>query len=99
MAKTMEVSATGFKFRTSNFPAAEDMTYMEILWNFFQSLDKLSFATCLEPYTAIYDCGAHRVDVYNQASDPLSFAVQDATPADFCRSLVAQIQELLAAVN
>lgn len=99
MAKTMEVSFGGFKYRYSSFPTAEDTTYMEILWNFFLSLDKLSFATCMEPYTAIYDCAAHRVDVYNQASDPLSFSVQDATPADFCRSLVAQIQELLAAVN
>lgn len=99
MAKTMEVSLSGFKYRYSSFPTAEDTTYMEILWNFFLSLDKLSFVTGVEPYTAVYDCGAHRVDVYNQASDPLSFAVQDATPADFCRSLVAQIQELLASVN
>lgn len=99
MAKTMEVSLGGFKCRYSSFPTAEDITYMEILWNFLQSLDKLSFVTGVEPYTAIYDCAAHRVDVYNQASDPLSFAVQDATPADFCRSLVAQVQELLAAVN
>lgn len=99
MAKTMEVFATGFKFRNDYFPTAEDMTYMEILWNFFQSLDKLSFVTCVEPYAVIYNCGLHTVDVYNQASDPLSFTVQDATPADFCRSLVAQIQELLAAVN
>lgn len=99
MAKAMEVSFAGFKYRCSSFPTAEDMIYMEILWNFFLTLDKLSFITCLEPYSAIYDCAAHRVDVYNQASDPLSFSVQDATPADFCRSLVAKIQELLASVN
>ena len=99
MAKTMEVSCGGLKYRCNSFPTAEDTTYMEILWNFFQSLDKLSFATYVEPYAVVYDCGAHRVDVYSQASDPLSFSVQDATPADFCRSLVAKIQEFLAAVN
>lgn len=99
MTKTMGVSLCGLKYRYSSFPTEEDTTYMEILWNFFQSLDKLSFATGVEPYTAIYNCDLHTVDVHNQASDPLSFAVQDATPADFCRSLVAQIQELLAAVN
>ena len=97
MAKTMEVSAMALKFRNASFPTAEDIVYSEILWNFFQSLDKLSFVTCVEPYTVVYDCAAHRVDVYNQASDPLSFAVQDATPQDFCRSLVAQIQKLLSA--
>ena len=99
MAKTMEVSLAGFKFRNGSFPTAEDMEYSEILWNFFQSLHKLAFVTCLEPYTAVYDCDAHRVDVYNQASDPLSFVVEDATPQDFCRSLVAKVQELLSAVN
>ena len=99
MAKTMEVSLAGFKFRNGSFPTAEDMEYSEILWNFFQSLHKLAFVTYVEPYTAVYDCDAHRVDVYNQASDPLSFVVEDATPQDFCRSLVAKVQELLATVN
>lgn len=99
MAKTMEVSLAGFKFRNGSFPTAEDMEYSEILWNFFQSLHKLAFVTYVEPYTAVYDCAAHRVDVYNQASDPLSFDVEDATPQAFCRSLVAQIQALLDEVK
>lgn len=95
MAKQIEVSAMQVKYVGTDFPHGQDVGLAETLWNFFHTLDKLSPITGVEPYTAILVLDYERVDVYCQASDPLSFRVDTSTVVAFSKSLADKVVSIL----
>lgn len=95
MVKQIEVSAMQVKYVGTDFPHGQDVGLAETLWNFFHTLDKLSPITGVEPYTAIIVLDCERVDVYCQASEPLSFRVDVSTVTAFSRSLAEKVVSIL----
>lgn len=95
MMKQIEVSAMQVKYVGTNFPNMEDVSFAERLWNVFHTLDKLSPITGIEPYMAILVLDCERVDIYCQASDPLSFRVDTSSVADFSKSLADKVVSIL----
>lgn len=95
MAKQIEVTAMSVKYLGTGFPAEQDVKAAESLWNFFHTVDKLSPVTGVEPYIAILIVDERRVDVYCQASDPLSFRVDTSTVSAFSKSLADEVVSIL----
>lgn len=95
MVKQIEVSAMSVKYLGTDFPFGQDVSLAESLWNFFHTVDKLSPITGVEPYIAILVVDERRVDVYCQASDPLSFAVDVSTLTAFSKSLADKVVSIL----
>lgn len=95
MVKQIEVTAMSVKYLGTDFPAGQDVNAAEVLWNFFHTVDKLSPITGVEPYIAILIMDEKRVDVYCQASDPLSFHVDTSSVAAFSKSLADKVVSIL----